>query len=65
MGRDGAAGLRRLRDTGALTIVQDEESSVVFGMPQEAIRLGAAEKVLNPAEICQAIRSLATTRPGA
>lgn len=65
MGRDGAAGLRRLRDAGGLTIVQDEESSVVFGMPQEAIRLGAAEKVLNPAEICQAIRSLARSATSA
>ena len=65
MGRDGAAGLRRLREAGGLTIAQDEESSVVFGMPQEAIRLGAAEKVLNPSEIGQAIRALARTATGA
>jgi len=59
MGRDGAAGLRRLRDAGGLTIAQDEETSVVFGMPQEAIRLGAAEQVLKPEQISQVIRSLA------
>lgn len=59
MGRDGAAGLRRLRDAGGLTIAQDEETSVVFGMPQEAIRLGAAEQVLNPEQISQLIRSVA------
>lgn len=59
MGRDGAAGLRRLRDAGAVTIAQDEESSIVWGMPQEAIRLGAAEHVMPPSGIAEAIRSLA------
>lgn len=59
MGRDGARGLLRLREAGAMTIAQDEESSVVFGMPGEAIRLGAAEYVLAPAQIAQAIRTLA------
>jgi len=62
MGRDGAAGLRRLREAGGLTIAQDEETSVVFGMPNEAIRLGAAEQVLRPEQIAQAIRSLARSR---
>jgi two-component system chemotaxis response regulator CheB len=60
MGRDGAEGLRRLREAGAVTIVQDEESSVVFGMPGEAIRLGAAQYVLSPQQIPGAIRSLVT-----
>lgn len=45
MGADGAAGLKAMRDAGARTIAQDERSSVVFGMPKEAIRLGAAETV--------------------
>jgi len=46
MGSDGASGLKKLADTGALTIAQDEETSVVFGMPKEAIALGAARKIL-------------------
>ncbi|HOB94954.1 MAG TPA: chemotaxis response regulator protein-glutamate methylesterase [Aquabacterium sp.] len=46
MGDDGARGLREMRDAGARTAAQDEASSVVFGMPREAIRLGAADSVL-------------------
>ena len=46
MGDDGARGLREMRDAGARTAAQDEASSVVFGMPREAVRLGAAEAVL-------------------
>lgn len=46
MGADGAKGLLEMRNTGAHTIAQDEKSCVVFGMPKEAIKLGAAEKVL-------------------
>jgi two-component system chemotaxis response regulator CheB len=46
IGRDGAAGLLAMRQVGALTIAQDESTSVVFGMPREAIRLGAAQAVL-------------------
>jgi chemotaxis response regulator CheB len=42
MGKDGAQGLFALRQAGAYTLVQDEHSSVVFGMPGEAVRLGAA-----------------------
>ena len=63
MGRDGAQGLLRLRQAGGVTIAQDEATSVVFGMPGEAIRLGAAEHVLSPERIAGAIRSLAAPFP--
>ncbi|MCW7755358.1 chemotaxis response regulator protein-glutamate methylesterase [Desulfobotulus sp. H1] len=46
MGADGAVGLKKMKDAGAGTIAQDEASSVVFGMPKEAIRMGAADHVL-------------------
>ncbi len=58
MGRDGAAGLKRLREAGGVTIAQNEETSVIFGMPGEAIRLGAAKHVLSPSQIVGAIRAL-------
>ena len=45
MGADGARGLLAMRQTGAHTIAQDEASCVVFGMPREAIKLGAADEV--------------------
>ena len=46
MGSDGAAGLLEMKEAGAMTIAQDEASCVVFGMPREAIRIGAAVKVM-------------------
>jgi two-component system chemotaxis response regulator CheB len=46
MGKDGARGLLAMRGTGAWTIAQDEATSVVFGMPREAIAIGAAQQVL-------------------
>lgn len=45
MGEDGAKGLLEMREAGSHTVAQDEESCVVFGMPREAIKMGAAEKV--------------------
>lgn len=45
MGSDGAHGLKEMKESGAFTVAQDEASCVVFGMPKEAIRLGAADKV--------------------
>lgn len=46
MGDDGAQGMVELQETGAWTIAQDEASSIVFGMPREAIRRGAARQIL-------------------
>ena len=51
MGADGAKGLLAMREAGAHTIAQDEASCVVFGMPREAIRLGAAEQVVALADV--------------
>ncbi len=46
MGDDGAKGLLEMKEVGAYTIAQDEKTCIVFGMPNEAIKLGAADKVL-------------------
>jgi two-component system chemotaxis response regulator CheB len=51
MGRDGAEGLQTVRRAGGVTIAQDEETCIVFGMPQQAIMLGAAEYVVPLDEI--------------
>lgn len=57
MGDDGAKGLKQLFDTGATTIVQDEASCVVWGMPRAGIELGAAEIEASPREIVQLINT--------
>ena len=46
MGDDGAAGLLEMRNVGARTVAQDEESCVVYGMPKEAVKRGAVEKLI-------------------
>jgi two-component system response regulator WspF len=56
MGSDGAQSLQSLRDAGWDTIVQDEATSVVWGMPRAAVRLGAAKRVLPIDEIGEAIQ---------
>jgi two-component system chemotaxis response regulator CheB len=55
MGDDGAKGLKEMHDAGAHTIAQDEDSCVVFGMPKEAIKLGAADEVMSLSMIAKAI----------
>ncbi|HOL64725.1 MAG TPA: chemotaxis response regulator protein-glutamate methylesterase [Accumulibacter sp.] len=55
MGDDGARGLKEMKDAGAATIAQDEESCVVFGMPKEAIRHGGVDRVLPLGKIPQAL----------
>jgi two-component system chemotaxis response regulator CheB len=59
MGADGAKGLLTMRRAGARTIAQDESTCVVFGMPKEAIELGAAETVLPLPRIASAALDMA------
>jgi two-component system chemotaxis response regulator CheB len=63
MGRDGAAGLLAARRAGAATVAQDEATSVIFGMPGEAVRLGAAERVLALDQIATAILASCAVQP--
>ncbi|MDY6843026.1 MAG: chemotaxis-specific protein-glutamate methyltransferase CheB [Thermodesulfobacteriota bacterium] len=58
MGRDGALGLKAIRDSGGYTIVQDQNTSIVFGMPNEAIKIGAATIVLPHYDIPDKVMSL-------
>jgi chemotaxis response regulator CheB len=60
MGRDGAMGLKRMRESGALTIAQDEETSAVYGMPAAAMALGAAELQLPIEQIGPTLRQVAS-----
>jgi len=61
MGSDGAQGLLKMREAGARTVVQDEKSCIIFGMPKEAIKLGAAEKVVPLQNITGTALKMATS----
>jgi two-component system chemotaxis response regulator CheB len=61
MGRDGVDELKRLKQAGALTIAQDEKSSVVFGMPGQAVEAGAVSHVLPPDAIADLLGGLTLT----
>jgi len=64
MGRDGADELLRMRQAGALTMAQDRASSVIFGMPGEAVRLGAAMHVLPPQDMAVTLNRLLSKSSG-
>ncbi len=55
MGSDGAQGMLAMRTVGAMTIAQDEDSSAIFGMPKEAIRVGGAARVIGLEQMAEAI----------
>lgn len=57
MGSDGARGMLELHEIGARTFAQDEKSSAIFGMPNEAIKLNAAKKIGNPDELIKWINT--------
>jgi two-component system chemotaxis response regulator CheB len=63
MGRDGALELKYMKDCGAITIAQDQVSSVVHGMPGEAIKLGAATYIQSPDEIADTLIKLVCQQP--
>jgi two-component system chemotaxis response regulator CheB len=58
MGKDGAEGMREIQRFGGYTIAQDKESSVVFGMPRQAIMSGVINEVLSLEEIGLKLRQM-------
>ena len=58
MGRDGAEGMKQLKEAGATTLAQDEATSAVFGMPRAAIELGAVGRILPLDEIARVLQEL-------
>jgi two-component system, chemotaxis family, protein-glutamate methylesterase/glutaminase len=64
MGRDGADGLREMKTFGAATVAQDEASSVVFGMPKEAIAAGGVDEVASLSQMAALILRRAVVLPG-
>jgi two-component system chemotaxis response regulator CheB len=64
MGRDGAEGLRAIRDSGGLGIVQDRDSSVIYGMPQAALQTAGADRIVPIGGVGPAIADLVAARRG-
>jgi two-component system, chemotaxis family, protein-glutamate methylesterase/glutaminase len=62
MGRDGAEGLRRIRAVGGTAVVQDEESSIVYGMPQAALELAGADRVVSVHDLARVLRNICRSR---
>jgi two-component system chemotaxis response regulator CheB len=62
MGDDGARGMLEMKEAGAYNIAQDEKSCVVFGMPKEAIKLNAVDKVLPLDQIAASVQKYEKSR---
>ena len=62
MGRDGAEGLRRVRAAGGIAVIQDRDSSIIYGMPQAAMALAGADRVAAARDIAGVIRDLCRSR---
>lgn len=55
MGKDGMNGFQKIKEMGGVTVVQDEKSAVVYGMPGQALNRGLVDKVLSPVEVSEEI----------
>jgi len=64
MGRDGAEGLRAIRDAGGQAVVQDQMTSTIFGMPQAALATAGADRVAGLADIAPTVAALVAARAG-
>jgi len=64
MGSDGVMGMKQIKDSGGVTIAQDKETSIVFGMPQSAIASGCIDRILPPEEIGPELVRLITAAEG-
>jgi two-component system, chemotaxis family, protein-glutamate methylesterase/glutaminase len=62
MGRDGAEGLRQIRSAGGMAVIQDRDSSIVYGMPQAALALAGADRVAAVHDMARVIRDLCRTK---
>ena len=64
MGKDGAAGMLAMRDAGSYNFAQDEASCVVFGMPREAIAIGATNEVASINDLSELVLNYLATQGG-
>ena len=65
MGRDGAEGLRQIRDAGGTAVIQDRDSSIIYGMPQAALTLAGADRVAAAQDMAAVIAELCAAKRGA
>ena len=61
MGKDGANGMLNIKNSGAITIAQDQKSCIVYGMPKEAVRIGAASYSMDIERIVKTIKDFSET----
>ena len=62
MGKDGAIGLKQMKEEGAFTIAQDPETAIINGMPGEAVMINASSAILTPLEIAEHINKLSSDK---